>query len=341
MKILTVLLGTIIGAGFISGAEINLFFNSIGIFGLFGVIISSIILGLTIYFSLTNNNKSYNELIRSNLNNKILKFILLGMINIFLIISYFIMIAGLSSFFSESTNIDYFISSIISILIIFIIVNGDINRIEKFNKLFVPFLIILLFLLPFLVKDTNLLSLNLYSNNDFNNNFNINFFILGLIYASYNSISLIPIAIKLKESNNISRKKSLYISLAFSCIISICGTILFILLESNKQFMKNEIPLLDIISNKNKYLKLLVQIAIAISIVSTAVSLQYAAILNIEKNKDNYLRDIIIMNIISIIVSRLGFQTLIKIFYPLFGLIGILNFIILMKNYFKYSKIKS
>ena len=341
MKILTVLLGTIIGAGFISGAEINLFFNSIGIFGLFGVIISSIILGLTIYFSLTNNNKSYNELIRSNLNNKILKFILLGMINIFLIISYFIMIAGLSSFFSESTNIDYFISSIISILIIFIIVNGDINRIEKFNKLFVPFLIILLFLLPFLVKDTNLLSLNLYSNNDFNNNFNINFFILGLIYASYNSISLIPIAIKLKESNNISRKKSLYISLAFSCIISICGIILFILLESNKQFMKNEIPLLDIISNKNKYLKPLVQIAIAISIVSTAVSLQYAAILNIEKNKDNYLRDIIIMNIISIIVSRLGFQTLIKIFYPLFGLIGILNFIILMKNYFKYSKIKS
>lgn len=341
MKILTVLLGTIIGAGFISGAEINLFFNSIGIFGLFGVIISSIILGLTIYFSLTNNNKSYNELIRSNLNNKILKFILLGMINIFLIISYFIMIAGLSSFFSESTNIDYFISSIISILIIFIIVNGDINRIEKFNKLFIPFLIILLFLLPFLVKDTNLLSLNLYSNNDFNNNFNINFFILGLIYASYNSISLIPIAIKLKESNNISRKKSLYISLVFSCIISICGIILFILLESNKQFMKNEIPLLDIISNKNKYLKLLVQIAIAISIVSTAVSLQYAAILNIEKNKDNYLRDIIIMNIISIIVSRLGFQTLIKIFYPLFGLIGILNFIILMKNYFKYSKIKS
>lgn len=341
MKILTVLLGTIIGAGFISGAEINLFFNSIGIFGLFGVIISSIILGLTIYFSLTNNNKSYNELIRSNLNNKILKFILLGMINIFLIISYFIMIAGLSSFFSESINIDYFISSIISILIIFIIVNGDINRIEKFNKLFVPFLIILLFLLPFLVKDTNLLSLNLYSNNDFNNNFNINFFILGLIYASYNSISLIPIAIKLKESNNISRKKSLYISLVFSCIISICGIILFILLESNKQFMKNEIPLLDIISNKNKYLKLLVQIAIAISIVSTAVSLQYAAILNIEKNKDNYLRDIIIMNIISIIVSRLGFQKLIKIFYPLFGLIGILNFIILMKNYFKYSKIKS
>ena len=341
MKILTVLLGTIIGAGFISGAEINLFFNSIGIFGLFGVIISSIILGLTIYFSLTNNNKSYNELIRSNLNNKILKFILLGMINIFLIISYFIMIAGLSSFFSESTNIDYFISSIISILIIFIIVNGDINRIEKFNKLFVPFLIILLFLLPFLVKDTNLLSLNLYSNNDFNNNFNINFFILGLIYASYNSISLIPIAIKLNECNNITRKKSLYISLAFSCIISICGIILFILLESNKQFMKNEIPLLDIISNKNKYLKLLVQIAIAISIVSTAVSLQYAAILNIEKNKDNYLRDIIIMNIISIIVSRLGFQTLIKIFYPLFGLIGILNFIILMKNYFKYSKIKS
>ena len=83
MKVLTVLLGTIIGAGFISGAEINLFFNSLGLQGMLGILFSSILLGIVIYFSLINENKSYNELVEKNINSKIIRTILLGMINLF------------------------------------------------------------------------------------------------------------------------------------------------------------------------------------------------------------------------------------------------------------------
>ena len=316
MKVLTVLLGTIIGAGFISGAEINLFFNSLGLQGMIGILFSSILLGIVIYFSLINENKSYNELVEKNINSKIIRTILLGMINLFLIISYFI-------------------SSLLSILIIFIIVNGDISRIENFNKLFIPFLILLIFSLFFVIKDIKIV--NEYQEM----NFNINFLILGLIYASYNSISLIPITIKLKENNKLKNKGALFISIIFSLIIFTCGVILFVLLENNRMFAKSEIPLLDIVNGKNEILIIFVRISIAISIISTAVSLQYAAIMNIEKNKTRYTRDILIMNIVAIIVSRIGFQRLIKIFYPLFGLIGTINLFILMKNYFKYSKIKS
>lgn len=335
MRVLTVLLGTIIGAGFISGAEINLFFNSIGVLGVFGILCSSTILGFVIFFSLTNKSNSYNELVKNNINSKIIRYLLLGMINLFLIISYFIMIAGLSAFLSEVLNINYFISSIISVCIIFIIVNGDIKRIEKFNNLFVPILIILIVFLSTLLKDINLFNINNKTD------INANFLILGLIYSSYNAISLIPITIKLKENNAISTRKALYISLIFSFIICICGIILFLLLEENKKFMKSEIPLLNIINNRNAFLNILVKLSIIISIVSTAVSLQYASITNIEKNRENYLRDILIMDLIAIFVSKFGFQTLIKIFYPLFGVIGLINFVILMKNYFKYSKIDS
>lgn len=335
MKVLTVLLGTIIGAGFISGAEINLFFNSLGLQGMIGILFSSILLGIVIYFSLINENKSYNELVEKNINSKIIRTILLGMINLFLIISYFIMVAGLSSFFCDVLNLNYFISSLLSILIIFIIVNGDISRIENFNKLFIPFLILLIFSLFFVIKDIKIV--NEYQEMSFN----INFLILGLIYASYNSISLIPITIKLKENNKLKNKGALFISIIFSLIIFTCGVILFVLLENNRMFAKSEIPLLDIVNGKNEILIIFVRISIAISIISTAVSLQYAAIMNIEKNKSRYTRDILIMNIVAIIVSRIGFQRLIKIFYPLFGLIGTINLFILMKNYFKYSKIKS
>ena len=47
-KISFVIIGTIIGAGFISGQEIYLFFNKFGTYGLIGIIIAGILIGMTI-----------------------------------------------------------------------------------------------------------------------------------------------------------------------------------------------------------------------------------------------------------------------------------------------------
>ena len=49
LKIVFVIIGTLIGAGFASGQEIYLFFFSYGIKGLIGIFISSIIIGFVIY----------------------------------------------------------------------------------------------------------------------------------------------------------------------------------------------------------------------------------------------------------------------------------------------------
>ena len=48
-KVVFVIIGTLIGAGFASGQEIYLFFFSYGIKGLNGIIVSSILMGITIY----------------------------------------------------------------------------------------------------------------------------------------------------------------------------------------------------------------------------------------------------------------------------------------------------
>ena len=52
LKIVFVIIGTMIGAGFASGKEIYLFFFSYGLEGTIGLIISSIITGITIYKTL-------------------------------------------------------------------------------------------------------------------------------------------------------------------------------------------------------------------------------------------------------------------------------------------------
>lgn len=339
MKIICVLLGTIIGAGFISGAEIGLFFNSAGIFGIVGILISSILLGLIINIVLEDNNKEYIELIENNIDNKYISFCVKGIVNLFLIVSYFIMIAGLTSFIHEEIEINYLLSSIISVSTIFIIVKGNIKRIEKFNEIFVPFLILLIIGLCFIITDTTFD--NIKNNIENINIYDYSFLILGITYASYNAISILPVAYKLKENVNLKKNERRMISIFFSVITFICALIIYLLVEGNKTHMKSEIPMLDIIKGNNIFIIIFVKITIIISIISTAVSVQYAAASNITHNKKSFIIFLMLMNLMAIGVSKYGFQTLIKIFYPVFGVIGILNFIILMKNYAKYSKINT
>ena len=49
LKVVFVIIGTMIGAGFASGQELYLFFFSYGIKGLIGILISSFIMGFVVY----------------------------------------------------------------------------------------------------------------------------------------------------------------------------------------------------------------------------------------------------------------------------------------------------
>ena len=62
LKVVFVIIGTLIGAGFASGQEIYIFFFSYGVKGLMGIVVSSVLIGVTIYktFKITIN-KMYNK----------------------------------------------------------------------------------------------------------------------------------------------------------------------------------------------------------------------------------------------------------------------------------------
>lgn len=57
LKVVFVIIGTIIGAGFASGKEIYLFFVIYGKNGMIGILISSILIGLVIYKVFRNRTK--------------------------------------------------------------------------------------------------------------------------------------------------------------------------------------------------------------------------------------------------------------------------------------------
>ena len=98
IKAVAVIVGAVIGAGFASGQEIYSFFNAYNANGLLGIVVSSILLGIIIYKVLKRANKynlkNYNELLEHmNVPSKI-KQVFSIIINLFLLISFYIMVAG-------------------------------------------------------------------------------------------------------------------------------------------------------------------------------------------------------------------------------------------------------
>ena len=77
IKIILVIIGTLIGAGFASGKEIYLFFAKYGNYGIIGIFISAIITTIIIYKTLKivkkykiNNYKDFLEIINKKNNKK-------------------------------------------------------------------------------------------------------------------------------------------------------------------------------------------------------------------------------------------------------------------------------
>ena len=109
-----VIIGTIIGAGFASGQEIFSFFNVYGKNGLLGIAVSNLLMGIIIYKTykivFSKNINNYNEFIEKIIPKKIRKYkileqTILNIINIFLLITFYIMAAGFASYLFQEFKI--------------------------------------------------------------------------------------------------------------------------------------------------------------------------------------------------------------------------------------------
>lgn len=332
LKIVFVIIGTIIGAGFASGKEIYIFFNKFGIAGLFGIIFSSIFTGIIIYKLIINikekNIKNYNELL-NELNkkhpkiNKLINYI----VNSFLLISYFIMIACFSAFINQIFNIPVYISSIFFCFLCVLIFLKNIQGIIKTNEILIPVLILLIIYLgiknvPYIIN---------YNIQELINIEHSGWLFKAFLYVSYNSIILIPIITNL-NIEKINKKQIKLISIFSSIFIIILAIIIFsLLLRSNNYTYNLELPLVEISAQFGVVFKYLYEIIIIISIFTSSIGAGYSFLKNVSKSKKQYIIYLILINITGIMVSNIGFSKLVEYLYPLFGLLGIFQIILILK----------
>ena len=339
LKVVFVIIGTLIGAGFASGQEVYLFFFSYGMKGLIGILISSIIIGVVIYSTFNILNKYKINTYKDFLNilipkNTKLKIIANFIINIFILITFFIMIAGFGAYFEQEIGINRLVGSLILAIITFIVFMTSIKGVVKVNELIVPILIGFIFIIGIIsIKNIHILNLENYV---IRNNYT-NFALSDVLYSSYNSILLIPVLITL--NNYVKNKKQIfYISFISAIVTILLSVIIFLLLvRVDVDISKLEMPVVYVVSNMFKILRYIYGVIILGSIFTTAISLGVSFLQNTAKNKKGYTQISIIMCITSVIISKFGFSNLVSLLYPIFGYLGLIQ--ILRLCVIKISKV--
>lgn len=144
-KVIFVIIGALIGAGFASGQEIYTFFFSFGVKGLIGIVVSSILIGTIIYKTFkiieVKNTKNYKEFLNVIIKNQKVKDISNIIINIFILISFYIMIAGFGAYLEQELKLDSIIGSSILAIICIILFRKNIEGVVKVNQILIPILI--------------------------------------------------------------------------------------------------------------------------------------------------------------------------------------------------------
>lgn len=151
LKVVFVIIGTLIGAGFASGQEVNTFFFSFGVKGLMGIILSSFIIGIIIYKTFKiiykNNINNYKEFLNCLLKNEKINNITNSIINIFILVSFYVMIAGFGAYLQQELNLNSIIGSSILAILCLILFKTNVNGLVKVNEVLIPILIIIVILI--------------------------------------------------------------------------------------------------------------------------------------------------------------------------------------------------
>ncbi len=328
LKSVCVIIGTIIGAGFASGREIYIFFNSYGNKGIWGILLSNFITGIIIYKILKQikyqNVHNYHEYIEKTGIHPKLKEVINSIINLFLLISFYIMVAGFSAYFKQEWNLPTLIIGIIMATLCYITFMHNIEGVTKMNTILIPILIGIILLIG---------SKTIFYNNTENAIEIIpktNWIIASIEYASYNSIVLIPILIGLKQYTYQKEKSITIFSTLILLLLSL--TLYKILDQHSINIQEIELPLVYVLNKYGNIYKYICGATIVTAIYTSAISAGYGFLQNCTNNQKNYKKLAIFICISSLFVIKIGFSKLVDLLYPVFGLLSLIQLFFIFKK---------
>ena len=288
----------------------------------------AIIIYKTLKIAYENNINTYkNFLDKIFLENEKLSNITNIIINIFLCATFFIMISGFGTYLSQSFGMNQIIGSSILALISYIVFLRKIESFAKINNIVIPILITIILIIGIInIVNFKKIDNNIYLDKSY-------FWILqAILYASYNLVLVEPVLINLKQFLK-NKKQILKISIGVGTIMTILAILEFLLLINVDINFKNlEMPLVYVVEKTFPRFTYLYGIIILIAIFTTAVSVGISFLNNINKNGKSFQQKAAILCISSVIISQISFSKLVENLFPLFGFLGLIQMIFILKK---------
>lgn len=327
--IVLVIIGALIGAGFASGQEIYSFFYSYGVIGLIGIFVTCGLISFTLYKSLKiickNKIDNYDEFLRLFIKNQKITKVINIILNILLLVTFYIMIAGFGAYFEQEIGINKIVGSAILAILSSLVFFTSVKGVLKVSQYIVPILIIFIAI----IGGINLITINPEVEIPVVKS---GWLLSSITYCSYNMILLIPVLISIRKQ--ITKESNIkYIAIICGILMIIMSIMVYMLLvRSDVDIATLEMPIVYVIRTFFPSFKTIYAFIILSSIFTTAISIGIAFLQNTSENKKSYTQFVLFMCITSLIVSNFGFSKLVNFVYPIFGYIGIVQILFLIKK---------
>jgi uncharacterized membrane protein YkvI len=341
-----VFIGTIVGAGLASGQEITQFFSTYGYRSFWGILIcgliyiamSSIILSISVEHKLS----SYTELIN------LVSPGFFGAItdiftSFFLVAGAGIILAGSGALLHQYFGVSKWVGILLMSIIALYTLLKDTKGLIIINSFIVPILItiIVTIFVLYLVFYKDMVSASYIKQipSYKNNIMPAQWFLSALLYAGFNMLCCSGVLVPL--SQEIKRKRILIpgVILGALGLTVLCYFINIMLLLNIPQIFKYEIPLLYITHRFGMLMQVLLLCVIWFEMFSTEVSNIYSVGKTFEKKFNiPYKKSVLLILLIAIPISQIGFRNLIKFLYPGFGAISLIFLIQCIIFYRKTTK---
>lgn len=324
-KLFVLLLISIIGVGFISGAEIYQFFVKFENLFWFGILLFFVLM-----FALTNKILSETTVIKNslkmqNLNISTSKNTLLAKIKIKSFLTNFCyilmsaaMLSGLRNLIKQLFFNNFVWLFVFAIFLVFVLLYFGVSGLAKFD-IFV--LICVIFFSVFAI--TKIDFAYICSNAKFSG---LNFvlcLIMSVCYVFMNIIQIKPVAEELEL--DLTKKQRLWFSGLFSFSLSALLVIFCLFLKTHGEYSFENMPFLSYFLNQGLFLKIFFSSLLFLALISSLMS----ALIGFKsfigcKVKGNFNATLVTL-VLSLLVSVFDFEFFVSIVYPL---VGIINFVI-------------
>ncbi|MEB7996864.1 hypothetical protein NGH84_00860 [Staphylococcus saprophyticus] len=333
--------GIVVGAGFSTGQEVMQFFSPYGLWSYIGVILSGLILGfigrqvakIGTAFDAQNHESTLDYLF-GNKFSKIVDYLLI----FFLFGISVTMLAGAGSTFEESFGVPTWLGALIMVIVIYITLLMDFNKIVRALGVITPFLIILVVIIAAYYLFNGSISFG-----EVNDAVPDASLVKGILYGiNYGGLAFaVGFSTIVAIGGDASRRR---VSGAGALFGGIVYTILLALINFalQSEFTKIEdasIPMLTLANDIHPWIGLVLSIIMLAVMYNTILGLMYSfAARFTEPYSKKYHIFIVVMVIVAFALSFVGFAGLINFLYPIMGVVGLVVVIGVLVKYYSRKR---